>query len=366
MDTTVIEQAPAILNEREFDRGLWRMVLVSGALHAVAIMLVLLVPYSIMHRPLPLTSYTVDLVGADKVGGTNLVPGGKGRVESPPLVAARPEPKVEPPKIAKAEPPSDAKPPEVKPPEPQKVEPQPPKQVASKPEPQPPPVEVKPAEAPKAPQAKAEAKPKEEAVVAQKVEKVVPPAPPSPPKAAAAPKPEPPKSAVAAASKNAAAKADAAAAKKAAEAAAAHERDERILAAVRRVEHQTGARGGGTAQKAGDKPGGPVSVGPGQGAGGQFMGLEYILYYNALRTRLRDNWAWAGTDAKLEAVVRFGITETGDVVGVRITQSSGDASFDNSVERAVKAINPMPPPPEAHRKEFADVEWTFNLREMQE
>jgi len=364
----VIEPLAAPLSEREFDRGLWRMVLVSGALHIVAIVVLLLLPYSMIRPSRPLTSYTVDLVAADKVGGTNLVPGNKGRVDSPPMVAARPAPKVEPPpappkveKPPEPKPAEEAKPPEPKP-EPQKAEP--PKEVESKPEPPPPPVEVKPVEAPKPPEAKPKEppKPKEEPAVAQKVEKVVPPAAPSAPKSVPSPKvvakAEPPKAAPAAPSK-----ADAAAAK---QAAAAQERDQRILAAVKRVEQQTGARGGGTGQKPGDKPGGPVSVGPGQGAGGQFMGLEYILYYNALRTRLRDNWAWAGSDAKLEAVIHFGITENGDVVGVRITQSSGDASFDHSVERAVKAINPMPPPPEAHRKEFADVEWTFNLQEMHE
>jgi TonB family protein len=349
----VTEHSPVAINEREWDRGLWRMVIVSGGLHLASIALLLVVPYSFAHRPPPMISYTVDLVAPDKVGGTNLVAGGKGRVEGPPLVAARPAPKAEPPKPV-------PKPEEAKPPEPQKAEPQ---KEASKPEPkpQPPPAEAKPKEPEAKP--KEETKPQDnEAVLAQKAKKAEPP--PSP-KAAPSPKvvakAEPPKAPPAAQSK-----AEAEAAKKAAaEAAAARERDERITAAVKRVEQQLGVRGGGTGQKAGDKPGGPVAVGPGEGAGGQIIGVEYLLYYNEMINRIKQSWAWAGADRSLEAVVRFSIAESGEVLDVRITHPSGDVGYDASVERAVKAVNPLPPPPEAFRKQFSDVEITFSPESLQ-
>ncbi len=362
---------PVSGSEGDWDRSLWWMVLASGAMHLVAIAVLVLMPQQFMHHPPPLVSYSVDLVAPDRVGGTNIVQGGKGRVEGAPLVSAPPAPKVEPPK----------------PPPPPKVEakPEPPKPEPPKAEPQKPPEQVaKPAEPPKV-----EEKPKEDAMaLAEKPKKPSPPpAPtaakpqPSPqakpqpsPKAVA--KAEPPKAQVdakAAAEAKQAAEAKKAAEAKAAtdakaakEAAAAHERDERIAAAIRRVEQRSGVRGGGTGNKAGEQPGGPISVGPGEGAGGTIKGVEYLLYYNQLLNRIKQSWAWAGTDRSLEAVVRFNITEDGEILNVRIVQASGDASYDASVERAVRAVNPLAPPPEAYRKEFSDVELTFSPEQMQQ
>ena len=344
----MIDEPHLGINEHEWDRGLWWMVLASGAAHVVAFVLLLLIPQSFAHHPPPLVSYTVDLVAPDKVGGSNVVPGGKGRVEGAPLNAAPPAPKV-------AAPPA-------------RPQPVPPKVEEAKPPP--PPEKPAPKEIAKAEPPKVEPKPKsDEAVLAEKVKKVEPPAPtavkPAPsPKVVAKvepAKPPPPPKVDTAAAKKAAAEA----AKKAAEEAAARQRDERILAAVKRAGQQAGTRGGGTGQKPAEQPGGPISVGPGQGAGGKVMGLEYVLYYNALDSRLKQNWAWAGSTS-LEAVVHFSITETGDVVDVRITHPSGDPSYDASVERAVKAVNPLPPPPEQYRKEFANVEWTFNAESRQQ
>jgi TolA protein len=351
----VVEDSPIGVGEREWERGLWWMVLASGGMHVLLIALLLLIPQSFAHHPQNLVSYTVDLVAPDKVGGTNLVPGGKGRIEAAPPVAAPPAPKVEAPK---PEPPkvAEAKPPQAKP-EPQKAPPPEkpaPKEIASKAEP--PKVEEKP---------RVEPKPKEdEAAVALKVKKVE--AAPTAVKAAPSPAVKrAPSPKVVAKAEPAKSKANPESAKKAAAEAAARERDERILAAVKRVEQQAGAHGGGTGQKKGEPPGGPISVGPGQGAGGTVIGLEYQLYYNALINRLKQSWAWAGADRSLEAVVRFSITETGDVVDVRITHPSGDPTYDLSVERAVKAVNPLPPPPDAYRKEFSDVEITFSPENLQ-
>lgn len=338
------EDSPVPVDQPEWDRGLWWMVLASGAVHLGCITAIVLVPYRFSHHPPPLKSYTVDLVAPDLVGGNNMIAGGKGRVQGAPLAAA---PKIEPPKPPppKAE---EPKPPEPKPeppkPEPEKVEP--PKEVA-KPQPQPEPKE-------------------NEAVLAEKVKKIEPPPPPTVAKPAPTPqakpaaqpqavaKAEPPKAQV-----KPDPKAAAEAAKAAKEAAAAHEREERLAAAVKRVEAQMGKRGAGTGTKAGEQPGGPLSVGPGEGAGGSIKGVEYLLYYNQMINRIKQAWVWAGAKRELEASVRFNITATGEVVNVRITHPSGDASYDVSVDRAVRASNPLSPPPESYRKEFSDVELTF-------
>lgn len=323
------------------------MVAASGGLHVLLIGLLLLIPQSFLHHPPPMRSYTVDLVAPDLVGGSNVIAGGKGRVQAPPLAAAQPEPKVEPPK------PPPPKVEEPKAPEPQKVEPpKPPEPEVAKVEPKPPPAPPK-----------VEEKPKEnEVALATKEKKAEPPPVPTAAKAAPSPKvvakAEPAKPLA-----KAAPQVDTKAAK-AAE--AAHKRDEQIEAAVRRVEQQAGKRGGGTGEAAAEQPGGPVSVGPGEGAGGTVKGVEYLLYYNQMINRIKQTWAWAGADRALEAAVRFNITDSGEVLNVRISHSSGDASYDASVERAVKAANPLPAPPEGYRKEFSDVELTFAPEQLQQ
>jgi TonB family protein len=350
----VAERHPVSISEREWEPGLWWMVLASGGLHVFVIVLLLLMPRSFLHHPPPMHSYTVDLVAPDQVGGSNMIAGGKGRVQAPPL-AAPPAPKVEPPK------PPPPKVEEPKPPEPapQKVEP-----------PKPPPAEVAKPQPPPAPP-KVEEKPKEDEVaLATKEKKVEPPSAPTVAKAAPSPqaKPQPSPKVIAKAEPvkpqpKAPPPVDTKAAK---QAEAAHKRDEQIEAAIRRVEQQAGKRGGGTGEKAAEQPGGPISVGPGEGAGGTVRGVEYLLYYNQMINRIKQSWAWAGADRALEAAVRFNITETGEVLNVRITHASGDASYDASVERAVRAASPLPQPPEAYRKEFGDVELTFAPEQLQQ
>jgi len=349
----VIEHPPITVGEPEWERGLWWMVLASGAVHLIGIAVILLTPHSFLHPPVPLQSYTVDLVAPERVGGNNLVAGGKGRVQAAPLVVPEPAPKVEPPK------PPPPKVEEAKPPKPEPAKPEPPKppEVAPKPEPkpEPPKVEAKPEE-------KVEPPKEQEMALADKAKQ--PEAAPTAAKAVPSPQTKP------AASPKVVAKAEPAPPPKmdpkaAKEAAAARARDERIAAAIKRVEQQAGTRGGGTGDKPGAQPGGPLSVGPGQGAGGAVKGVEYLIYRNQLETRIKQNWAWAGAARSLEAAVHFSITEAGDVVDVRITKSSGDPGYDASVERAVRAINPLPAPPATYRKEFSDVEYTFTPESLQ-
>lgn len=359
---------PITVGESEWERGLWWMVAASGGLHLVAIALLLLVPHTFLHHPPPMLSYTVDLVAPDKVGGTNVIPGGKGRIDAPPMAVA-PAPRVAPPPPPpKVEEPKPPEPPKVQPPKPEPVE------VAKEPAPPPEPPKVEP-------------KPKEdEAALAEKVKKVEPPPAPTVAKPAATPAPTP--QARPAPSANVVAKAgqpkpqpsvppkiDAKAAKAAADAKAAEAnavkvaaeakaRDDRIAAAIKRVEQQNGTRGGGTGSKTSEPPGGPISVGPGEGAGGSVRGVEYLLYYNQLITRIRQSWAWASAGQDMEAAVRFSISGTGEVLDVRITHPSGDSSYDASVERAVRAVNPLPPPPAGYKKEFSDVELTFRPNDL--
>lgn len=94
--------------------------------------------------------------------------------------------------------------------------------------------------------------------------------------------------------------------------------------------------------------------------------IAFLSYHNQVMSRIRDNWAWAGRRADLEVTIRFGIQENGEITGLKILKRSGDASFDDSVFRAVTKANPLPPPPENYRKDFRDMELTFRPQDLLE
>lgn len=146
-------------------------------------------------------------------------------------------------------------------------------------------------------------------------------------------------------------------------------RDRAIAAAIERhsadapkTEDNDGREGGGPPVAVAR---GPLSIGPGEGAGGIQQSAEYILYYTGLRDRMKKNWAWAGTNPALQAVVHFNVAPTGEISNVYTVKSSGDPAFDRSVERAVRGSSPLPPPPERHRADFAEVELTFVASDLQ-
>jgi len=147
----------------------------------------------------------------------------------------------------------------------------------------------------------------------------------------------------------------------------AEKRDQAILAAVRRrSEHVRRTESTASAGvSGGPDASGVMSVGPGTGGGGTVRGLEYLLYYNRMMTSIKEGWAWAGQGGVLEAVVGFRITPGGEVVEVRTVQSSGDPSYDLSVERAVRRASPLGAPPDQYRSEFTNgVEITFRAEDL--
>ena len=71
-----------------------------------------------------------------------------------------------------------------------------------------------------------------------------------------------------------------------------------------------------------------------------------------MKQRVRESWIVAQQKPGASAVVRFGILPSGDIVAIELARGSGDWVFDESVIRAVKKADPLPPPPEAYRHEF--------------
>ena len=56
---------------------------------------------------------------------------------------------------------------------------------------------------------------------------------------------------------------------------------------------------------------------------------------------------------QLETKIEVDLGPTGEVLGTRITQSSGNPWYDESVERAIRKASPLPAPPEADAWPFS-------------
>jgi colicin import membrane protein len=118
-----------------------------------------------------------------------------------------------------------------------------------------------------------------------------------------------------------------------------------------------------------------ISSGPGEGEGAAALGqggrgggvvksIEFIAYRNRVLTTIRENWSWVPQRTDLKVTVHFGIRENGEIVGLKIVQASGDRTYDESVLRALRKSNPLPPPPESHRSDFMDYTITFTPKDL--
>ena len=142
-------------------------------------------------------------------------------------------------------------------------------------------------------------------------------------------------------------------------AASASDLDDKIAAAVRRRVREVGTAAvvGESTEQSG--VGGAVGYGPGKGIGGIITDYDYVAYRTQMEARIKEAWVWAGAAPSSSAVVEFNITPAGDIVNVRTKQSSGDASYDASAERAVRRASPLGAPPEKYREAFGSVELEF-------
>lgn len=130
------------------------------------------------------------------------------------------------------------------------------------------------------------------------------------------------------------------------------------------------------AEKAASANGGPVAAsretggkGAGVGAGTGSLGVqqdaEFLLYYQTVQQKIKDAWIFSGGSSSLTASVMFAIGADGSLTGVKVTQTSQDPAFDDSVVRAIRRAAPFPPPPEKYRDDFGQgVDAMFRLGEL--
>lgn len=327
----------------------------SGALHLALIVTLLVAPTSTARRDLPVPVYTVDLVA--------------GSMPAPPPAPRRPEPpKAEPPRVETPalvedagleealletvvpEPPKAAKASEKQAPPPEK------KQAKKPPKPkvkEAPPVKkaVKAPEKPKKKVVKPKktAKPKKKTVKAKKTVKR---------KKATKPKkavkrtkraPKGPAKLAGKASKAPKPKRKAGKERQLVERLRQRRIDDAVATARERARLRREARVGQ----------GTGADGKGSG-GGVVRGMEFVAYRNEMLNLIKDRWTWIGRRRDLEVTVGFGVGADGGVFGLKLLKPSGDASYDESVVRAVRrASASLRPPPPRYARDFAEVEVTF-------
>ena len=83
-------------------------------------------------------------------------------------------------------------------------------------------------------------------------------------------------------------------------------------------------------------------------------------YLAMVEDRIDNQWVAPPLLASNPIVVlNFQISRTGEISGIRITESSGHTHYDSSAKRAVQAVNPLPPFPSDISDSFFDVTYRF-------
>lgn len=103
-----------------------------------------------------------------------------------------------------------------------------------------------------------------------------------------------------------------------------------------------------------------------QGPGGADFGARYSWYVTAVKRRISENWLVSTVDSAVRiaprAIITFTIQRDGAITNIRLTQSSGNLSVDNSAQRAVLGSNPLPPLPGDYGASSVNVEFFFDFK----
>jgi TonB family protein len=110
---------------------------------------------------------------------------------------------------------------------------------------------------------------------------------------------------------------------------------------------ELGAGGtGGVAGGSGGGVGGGIGVSIGSGSGG----LGDSWYARAVETRISSNWVRPAVEGiRFEVVYSFYIAGDGSIYDIKKETSSGNVEIDLTAERAIRASNPLAPPPPEFR-----------------
>ena len=116
-------------------------------------------------------------------------------------------------------------------------------------------------------------------------------------------------------------------------------------------------------------PGVGSSGGSVSGQGNTDFATRYGWYIAAAKRRVGPNWNLLYLDAQargsrtLHCVISFTILHDGSIKNLRVSQSSGNSTYDTSGLRAIQSSVPFPPLPSDWKAPDVDVLWDFPDRE---
>jgi len=115
--------------------------------------------------------------------------------------------------------------------------------------------------------------------------------------------------------------------------------------------------GSGSGLPGGGRGTGTAGAG-GTGTGG-LSGIRLRGYQDLVRKKVYDAWSVPLQSKGLQAIVFLTIDRAGNVEQLRFIQRSGNARFDDSLQRAIKQAEPLPPLPEDYTGRFLEAELRF-------
>ena len=105
-----------------------------------------------------------------------------------------------------------------------------------------------------------------------------------------------------------------------------------------------------------------ADTGGGDQAGRAENGILILIYQNDVEALIMGNWSFpAHGDENPAAIVVLTVQKNGAIIKTQMTQSSGNERFDQSVLKAIKRSDPLPPFPDGYRKTHEEIEINFNL-----
>lgn len=92
--------------------------------------------------------------------------------------------------------------------------------------------------------------------------------------------------------------------------------------------------------------------------------FPFTYYVNQVKKKIVENWLWSQNyPGELKTVVYFKILRSGEVVDLRIKESSNNKLYDNICLRAVELAKPFPPLPQGFTEEYLGVYFEFKYKE---
>jgi len=104
-----------------------------------------------------------------------------------------------------------------------------------------------------------------------------------------------------------------------------------------------------------------------QGEGGGDFATRYGWYVESVKRAISQNWIQTSIDPSVRAarrahsVVTFRINRNGTVTNIRLDNSSGNRSMDDSATRALLSIDKFPTLPSDYSGSYVDVTFDFDL-----